>query len=540
MASCRSKVMSAALAVLTLAACGQSSDAPAQNAAGPGQAQSLVVAISGDEGTLTPYTYVRGYPGYSLLGLVYDTLLVLDEDSVPQPHLATSIEVSDDGLTYRMPLADGVTWHDGVPLTAKDVVFTYNYVRENVSDRFTKPASAAVDVQAEGNTVVFTLAEPNPEFVFRPLSDLPIMPAHIWSEISDPEAATVEQAVGSGPYRLVDYRPDQSYGLEANEDYALGSARVDRLTLSVVPEEQTALAALRSGEVQAVTGGVPPQLVDSLSGQDGLEVVSGPEFSSSLLLMNNERAPFDDPAVRRAVSLAIDVEDLVATVLLGKGTAGDEGFVHPDVPQAGTRRPHEYDLQEAARLLDGAGATAGADGVRAIDGRRMAFSLLVYADDPADLRSAELIRDGLAEVGVELTITPADPDSVDARVWPDFDVASGRDFEMAMWGWSAPVMLDSTQYAALVESDTTSGTLNVQGTRDSELDASAAALRSAGRPEERTAAVDALAGVIAERTPFVTLYYEDGTYAYDAAEFDGWVFQTGQGILNKQSLAELD
>lgn len=491
---------------------------------------SLVIAIGSDQGTLTPYTYVNGYPGWNLMNLVYDTLLVLDEDSAPQPHLAESVEVSDDGLTWTLTLAEGVTWHDGEPVTAEDVLFTFEYVQEFTTSRFTGPAGAATDLVADGNTITITLAEPNPEFAIRPLADMPIMPAHVWADVEAPDAAGLDLAVGSGPYVLDAYTPDQSYALSANADYALGTPQVSDVTLSIIPEQQTAIAALQSGEVQAITDGIPPQLVDQLEAQDDIDVVSGPEYGSTLLLMNNERPPFDVPEVRQAISRAIDVEDLVDTVLLGRGTPGDPGFVHPDSPYARASRTHTTDLDEAADLLDAAGAEEGPDGIRELDGAALSFDLLVYADNPDRLRAAELIRDGLAEVGIEVVVDVLDADSVDALVWPDFDVANGRDYDMAMWGWSAPVMLSPGRLVGLVDSDVTVGTLNVTGTVDEQIDALAAAVLAEPVEEGAADAAAELADAIAEQTPFVTLYDDDGVYAYDPATYDGWVFQNGQAL----------
>lgn len=533
---------------LGLAACSGSdgvndagaSPGPAASPAGAaGSPAELVVAIGGDEGTLTPYTYMTGYPGWNLMNLVYDTLLVLDEESVVQPHLAESYEVSDDGLTWALTLADGVTWHDGEPVTAEDVAFTFDYVQQYTSSRFTGPASAATDVTADGNTVTFTLDTPNPEFAVRPLADMPIMPAHVWEDVDDPEAAGVDLAIGSGPYVLIDHTPDQSYTLTANEDYGLGEASLAGVTLSVIPEQQTAIAALQSGEVQAVTDGIPPQLVEQLEQAEDVEVVTGPEFGSTLLVMNNGRGPFDVPEVRQAISRAIDIDDLVDTVLLGQGTPGDPGFVHPESPYASSPRSHVFDPQEAVSLLEAAGATEGEGGVRELAGEPLSFDLLVYADAPDRLRTAELIRDQLAEVGVEVTIDALDADSVDALVWPEFDVANGRDYDMALWGWSAPVMLSPGRLVGLVDSDPSAGSINVTGTSDPRLDElSEAVLAAPVQDSAETAAAD-LADGIAQLVPFVTLYYPDGVYAYDGTAYDGWVFQNGQGILSKLSLAEL-
>ena len=498
---------------------------------------SLVVAIGSDEGTLTPYTYVTGYPGWNLMNLVYDTLLILDEDSSPQPHLAESVDISDDGLTWTLTLADA-TWHDGEPVTADDVAFTFDYVQQFTSSRFTGPASAATSVETDGDTVTLTLDEANPEFAIRPLADMPILPAHIWADVDDPDSASIELAVGTGPYMLTEHRPDQSYELSANPNYALGTPSVQSVTLSIIPEQQTAIAALQSGEVQAVTDGVPPQLVDELADRDGIEVVSGPEFGSTLLLMNNGRAPLDEFEVRRAVALAIDIDDLVDTMLLGRGTAGDPGFVHPASPYAQSPRSHTHAPDEAVALLENLGAAQGPDGVRELDGTPLSFELLVYADNPDRLRAAELIRDDLAEVGIEVVLEVLDADSVDELVWPGFDVAEGRDYDMAMWGWSAPVMLSPGRLVGLVHSDPSIGTINVTGTVNDALDDLGDAVLAEPLEDDAAAAAAELADAIADQAPFVTLFYADGVYAYNADAYDAWVFQSGQGILSKLSLAD--
>src|SRR5437016_303067 len=97
----------------------------------------LRIAILADEGMLTPYTFKFGNPGYNMLSLVYDTILQLDADNVPKPLLAKDVKVSPDGSTYDITLRSGVRWHDGQPLTAEDVKFTYEYFLKNTQGRFT-------------------------------------------------------------------------------------------------------------------------------------------------------------------------------------------------------------------------------------------------------------------------------------------------------------------------------------------------------------------------------------------------------------------
>ena len=128
-----------------------------------------------------------------------------------------------------------------------------------------------------------------------------------------------------------------------------------------------------------------------------------------------------------------------------------------------------------------------------------------------------------------------DADSVTAKVWPEYDVSKGRSYDLAMWGWSAPVMLDSTMMPGLLDSDTALGRLNITGTEDPQLDQLSDDLRGSATLDERMQVLGSMQQRVAEQNPFVTLFYPEGAYAYRQDVFDGWVYQAGQGILNKMS-----
>ncbi|KXK58536.1 hypothetical protein AWW66_29240 [Micromonospora rosaria] len=521
--------------LLAVAGCSAGGDeAPAVDQ--PRTAPAVTIAVAGDEGTLTPYTYTTGYPGYNLLTLVFDTLLTLDTGNQVTPLLATGLTTSPDSRVFTLPLRSDVTWHDGRPFTADDVVFTIDYYRQHDTVRFAAPLAGVDTVQVRDGAVVVTLSRPDPEFPVRLLADMPILPRHVWSTITDPEQAPVTAAVGTGPYRLASYEPDRRYELTAHTGYPIGTPRVEKLTVSVIPEQQTALAALRTGEVQMVAGTVPANLKDQLAGQRGVTVATGSHFGSTLLVFNDGKAPFDRVEVRRALAAAIDTTDLVDTILLGQGTVGSPGFWHPQAPGADTGLRHTHDPAAATAALDALGAAPGADGIRVLDGRPLAFDLLVYANSPDRVRAAELISEMLGTVGVKATVRAMDADSVDAKVWPDFDVAKGRDFDLALWGWSAPTMTDYTRLAGLVASDPKVGRLNVTGIVDPELDAAAAELNATTTLADRQAAAGRLQQLIAAKTPFVTLYYPAGAYAYRSDVFAGWTYQQGAGLLHRHSL----
>jgi peptide/nickel transport system substrate-binding protein len=517
---------------------GAPSDAPSE---APTQVEQLRMAIVGDESTLNPYTYVTGFPGWNLLMLQYDSLMQIDTDGLPQPWLATSVEVSDDGLVYSLELAEGVTWHDGEPLTAEDVVFTVDYFTTNpAASRFARDLNGVEGAEATGDlTVEITLAAPNPSFPLRGLADVPIIPEHIWADVTTPEEHQFEDVsnVGTGPYRITEYTANQSYTLEANPDYFRGAPAVDELVLVQFADDAGALAAMNSGEVDVIFGQVAPEQIELLSAQEGVEILQGPEYTNQLLNYDAQLPPFDDVAVRQAMSLAIDRQDLVDTVFLGAATVGNAGWTHPDSPAYNPDIETTYDVDAANALLDEAGyADADGDGIREFDGEPMSFEIITNSGDSLRLRTAELVGTMLADIGIEATVSSVEQATWEEAIWPGFDVANGRNYQLGMWGWSAPTQADPGQIGALMHSDPLIGSLNVTGYSSTEADGLIDQLRVEGDPDARQDLLDQLQVLFAEELPFITLLYPDGAYAFRSEVYADWAFISGQGIVSKLSL----
>lgn len=496
---------------------------------------SLRIAIMTDEGTLQPYTYKTGYPGWNMLNLVYDSLLQLDVENQPKPLLARDMKVSPDGATFDFTLRPNIKWHDGKPLTADDVKFTYEYFVKNTHPRFTGPLRGIESITTGGaDKLSIKLKAPNPSFPIRALADVPIMPRHVWESVPGEKTKETLATIGSGPYKLVEANPEGVYRLRANADYFLGAPPVDELLFPIIKDLNTALQALRTGEIQALTRDLPPEQVQTFS-QAPFKVAKGPGFASTMLQMNDERPPFDKKEVRQAIDLAIDKKKLVDTILLGNGTVATPGFIHPDSPFHDPSLPARFDLAKAKQLLDGLGATPGPDGIRVLDGKPMSYTLLAQSENPLRIRAAELIAGMLKEAGIQATIRTLDNNAVIDLVWKDFDVSKPRDYDMTMFGWSAPVQVDPVRIVDLVHSDPKIGTLNIGGYRNPEADKVGDELRAAVDDAKRKQLVQAVEKIIATDVPFVMLYFADGNYAYRAQVYDGWVYQKGQGIFTKLS-----
>lgn len=505
-------------------------------------AEPVVVrtAITGGEATLNPYTYVSGFPGWNLMMLQYDSLMQFDSDGVPQPWLAESITPNAELTEWNITLVDGVQWHDGNPLTASDVEFSFNYFVEKASGRFARDLRGVESVTVDGDLgITVTLAAPNPAFELVALADIPILPQHIWESIETPQehAYDISTNVGSGPYKLVAFEEDQSYRFEANPDYFRGAPDVDELVVIVFGDISGPLAAIRSGEIDAIFERVSPEQIDLLDSQDPIDIAQGPEFTTQMINFDASKEPFSDVAVRQAISLAVDRATIVDTVFLGAATIGSPGWVHPGKLVYNPAVAPVHDVAAANALLDEAGyADSDGDGIREFSGGAMSFEMITNSSDASRLRIAELVSEMVAEIGIEVTVASVETGTWEEAVWPGFDIANGRNYDLAAWGWSAPVQANTIRIAELVHGDPGIGFLNLTGFSDPRVDEVSAALLSEVDPAASEALIGELQELLAETIPFVLLAYPDGAYAYNSDVYDGWEFIAGQGIVSKVSL----
>ena len=507
----------------------------------PPEPVSVRAAVTGDEGTLTPYTYISGFPGWNLLMLQYDSLMQLDAAGVPQPWLASSVSVTDDLTEWSVTLVEGVTFHDGEPLTSDDVAFSVEYYTTNPeASRFARDFNGVADVVVHDDyNVTFVLSGPNAGFDVGALADAPIIPRHIWESVELPSEHQFEGGtnIGSGPYKLVEYVEGQSYRFAANADFFRGAPAVDELVVIVFADDAGAQAAIRTGEVDVIFERIPPEQIDLLDAQDPLDVILGPEFATQMINYDASKRPFDDVAVRRAINLAMDRQDIVDTVYLGAATVGSPGWIHPGHSVYNPAIQTVYDPAAANALLDSAGyADTDGDGVREFDGQPMSFEIITNSPDSLRLRIAELTVEMLAAVGIETQVVPVDTAVWENAVWPGFDVNNGRNYDIAMWGWSPPVQADPLRLPWLVHSSTGLGFLNLTGYGNAEMDELSEGLSVEPDPAERKAIIGRMQEIIAEDLPFVLLLYPDGAYVYDSSVYADWEFIAGQGIVSKLSL----
>jgi peptide/nickel transport system substrate-binding protein len=263
-----------------------SAQAPSGGKAPSGGTKKLTIALNGFENNLTPFTITfLAFPNtHDLVNLVYDTLFWSQAKEDPEPWLAEKAVPADDFRTWTVTLRPGVTWHDGQPLTAEDVKFSFDYYQRQAgaSGRYAHHVSDVPPFQAaevvDPLTVRFTYKAPAPTFKILPGADLPIIPKHIWENITEPAKASTNPPVGSGPYKVVEIVPDQRYRLQANPSYFKGKPTVDQIDMPIVKDPAAAFAALRTGQADFVSRDVPPELVGQFAKAPGFKVAKGTKF----------------------------------------------------------------------------------------------------------------------------------------------------------------------------------------------------------------------------------------------------------------------
>lgn len=501
------------------------------------QIEQLKIGIKSDEGTLTPYTYVSE-TGATIFRLIYDPLFNKSEDLTPEPWLVKEYKISEDGTVYSFKLHDNVKWHDGKPLTAEDVKFTFEYLQKYKKSRFSGPGSAIKDIKIKDNySIEMTLTSPQPEFLTRPLSEMGILPKHIWQNITTPDSS--KETIGSGPYKLVDMKDGEYYKFEANNEYFKAKPAAKQIYMPIIKDSSAMFTALKAGQIDATATELPPETVAQFKNDSKLTTIEGPGFSTTMICFNNDEYPLDNKNFREALAYATNSQEIVDVIMLGSATPGSLGFVHPMLSSYNDKvNKVKYDIQKSNSILDELNfKDTDGNSIRETDtGKKLSFELLVYANNPLRIRTAELIKDSYSKIGVEIIIKGMDMAVVDDLVWPGFDAANGKNFSMTMWGWGASTMGSSVRYVETFHSDLSKAPSNFIGYKNKTMDEILDKMLIESNLDKRIELQKSFQEILSNDYPCITLYYPTLVYAYNPKTYNDWKFIQGAGIINNLSL----
>jgi peptide/nickel transport system substrate-binding protein len=471
---------------------------------------------------------------FVVFGLVYDTLFQLELDGSYSPSVAESWTTSPDGLAWRFTLRDDFVFHDDVPLTARDVAFSLELYKAHADFPYLHGYTDALASVAtpDPRTVEISLSYPIADLPGQ-LGSLYILPAHVWAPWSD-RATEFDNAgmIGSGPFRLVEFRPGEVVRLAAHRRHPIAPPAVDEVAIVTYGTGDTLVQSLRTGEVDAITE-MPYTAIERLRRDPRVEVVAGASLTPRTWdIKLNQRHPgacpprgvcsghpaLRDRAVRRALAMATPKQELIDVLLLGQGVPGKTllqaslgRWFHGDLVD------HPFDIGAARRTLDQAGyRDRDGDGLRETpDGSRaLSFRFYFLSESSAMPRAAELIARAWERIGVRLDRRALDANALAAARTPAFD------YDLILWSWSSDV--DPSFILSVMASDELSQGANDTGWSDPEYDDLYSRQVRELDVEQRVRQVWRMQEIALRDVVYIVPFYPDNLQAFRRDRFRGW------------------
>lgn len=398
------------LSVAVLAGCGGNAS---NSTEGTKSEQSASAESTKDELVFVNYRDIRDLNPHLYAGemyaqeMLYETLVNITENGY-EGCLAESWDISEDGKTYTFHIRDGVKFSDGEVCDANAIKANFDAIIEN-KDRHTwlEMMNLLVGVSApDDKTFVIELSEP----YYPLLTELGVTrPFAMISPKAMKDGSTkdgVNEYIGTGPYVLTDFVTDEYAVFEANENYWGEQPSIKKITVKVIPDNQTRIMALEKGEIDLIFGKnmIDADAINQYTGNDNFTVALSDPTSTRQIVLNTTRDILDEKEVRKALQHATNKAAISEGIFYGLEQPADTLFAST-VPYCDINlTPYEYDVEEATKMLEEAGWTLAGDGVREKDGQKMELELLYNSDSVTEKAIAEYLQSEYQKLGVSLNI----------------------------------------------------------------------------------------------------------------------------------------
>ncbi|MFH1831071.1 MAG: peptide-binding protein [Pseudomonadota bacterium] len=462
----------------------------------------LVNTIFADPSTLNPVIATDAYAG-DVNRYVFEPMLDRDPKTLELiPKLAKRWEISDDHLTYTFWLRDNVFWQDGKPLTADDVIFTF----EQILDPKVDAASLRNyfrDIKefykVDDRTVRFVYSSPYFRALFM-ISGMPILPKHIYGKAENFNEQPANRApVGTGPYRFVEWKTGRNIVLTKNQNYWGKMPKITGMVFQIIPDATVSFQMLKKGAVDL--GGLRPiQWVRQTEGKSFSDNFTKHRYylpNYSYIGWNMRNPLFSDRRVRRAMTMMIDRKAILEKILLGQGELVSSVFYKFGDQADPTIEPIPYDPERAKELLKEAGwSDHDKDGLLDKDGRAFKFTLLSAAGSNTARSISLFMREDLLKVGIEMEIRQLE--------WATMlKLIHDRKFDATMLAWSMPLEQDPYQ---LWHSTQVAEGSNYVGFEDPKTDLLIEEARREFNKERRNAMYGEFQRIVHDEQPYTFLF----------------------------------
>lgn len=469
----------------------------------PSEPRTLNPAITTSQGTQT------------VAAQIFNALVRFDPAGHPIPDLAQSWSISPDGRTYTFRLAPNVQWHDGVPFTSADVKFSFEKVLVPLHPvgRVNFDAISAIETPSD-TTVVFRLKYPfAPLIRLLELRHAAIVPKHIYDGTDIRQNPKNLEPVGTGPFRLAEWKRGSFVRLVRNERYFKpGKPHLNEVVFVTVPDVGTLVSAMEAGQIDFVPTNLPFQLAGQLRAQFGAKgwFIGTHDYlfrAIGGIFFNLKHPALSRPDVRRAIAYSINKFVMIQIARSGVGTIAENPIPY-FIRNSDTAVVYKRDVAKANALLDGAGLRRGPDG------NRLTLSLVVSTAWPEFDGIANLARDQLLEIGIDMRIQRMDEAAYIEKMY------TKRDFEMALSNPAFgpdPHVLSKMFLSSQIDKGPFTNAMSYTNPQvDSLFDAG---LREQD-PQKRYQIYKELVGLIMQDPPLIPIYTDYYVYAY-RRKFDG-------------------
>lgn len=463
---------------------------------------AITMGMGADARRLLPFL-ASDSSSAEISGYLYHGLVKYDKNIRLTGDLADSWDISRDGLQITFHLRKGIMWQDGYELTADDVIFTYNKVIDpSVPTPYSSIYGPVKSVEAiDKYTVRVTYKEP-----FAPALEswgMGIVPKHVLEgkDLSSPDLD--RHPVGNGPYRLTEWVTGQKVILQAFDNYFEGRPNIDRVIFRIIPDPSTMFLELKFGGIDFM-GLTPPQYklqATTAFFRKYFQKFRYPSFGYTYMGYNLLDPLFSDKRVRQAIAHAINKKEIIAGVLLGYGTPCTGPFPPESWAYNTAVKDYDYNPSRALAMLEEAGWKMNGSGLLEKNGRTFSFTVLVTQGADARLKTAQILKEQLKRVGIDLHIKVLE--------WQAMlhEFIDKKRFEAVIMGWA--LSRDPDVYDIWYSKKTKEGEFNFVSYKNDEVDRLLVEGRRTFSMEKRKKIYHRIHEILAEDQPYAFLYVPD-------------------------------
>lgn len=515
-------------------------DTESAERAGGGHVENLVIGTTAENNVFNALTQKDAFGRMNYNGLTQGDFVYRDANQELQPYFFRSFEISEDGkqIDFTFPL-DAV-WHDGEPVTKDDLEFTFEYMRDVKKVGSLQNLEKIEFTGEDSASLIFS--EPDAYYWINSTcnNNACVYAKHIWEGVEDPSSVTGEEAaVGCGPYKLVsaDTEAQCSVYEAVPENAFLGELTVDKVTLQSYSDESTLMMAMMNGEIDAMYNYANPidaPVIDTVTGNEDIDLGESPFMGCYQLEYGKDRAPGNDEAFRKAVSMALNYELLASTINGEYGMLPGTGIIPPSCKGYDETLPMlEYDTQKAEEMLEAAGyIDVDGDGYRELpDGSQMDLAVTPQYSSSMDLRMriAEVIMQSLDKVGIK---NHMDNESItNSEVWEE-NMTKGE-YDLSITLTTSGMASYSTAFRYFMGELREGETSWIWGTiHDPSYKESYYAMTGAVSDEDYIENCKKLQEYVSDTRSAQALCWETAFFPYRTDQYTGWENFPSWGVIN--------